>query len=190
MKKIMIIVFLSLIIIISVKAQSNLHLVFIPLDTSFSTAAKDYENIWKEEGRKILETMEQMSGLKFIDSVVEVIVYEDVSNSGDNVKSPMKLRASYSYATKKATLIHELGHRLNFAIKSYPSNYNDHNILFLYLYDVWVNLYGQKFADEQVQIEGNRSNPGNDYKTMWQSALSMGQVNRRNKLKDFLSKYN
>ncbi len=133
--------------------------------------------------------MEQTRGLIFIDTAITVIVYEGKSSSGDNIQSPMKLRASYLYDTKNATLIHELGHRLNFSV-NYPPGYNDHNILFLYLYDVWVNLYGQRFAHEQVEIEESRRNPRNDYRAMWQAALSLSKEERKSKLRQFLDEHN
>jgi hypothetical protein len=32
-----------------------------------------------------------------------------------------------------------------------------HSIIFLFVYDVWVELWGQSFADEQVTIERART---------------------------------
>jgi hypothetical protein len=55
--------------------------------------------------------MEAASGLKFEDREVKAMVLEVSSDSGYKEK-PMHLRASYPPDTKKATLIHELGHRL------------------------------------------------------------------------------
>jgi hypothetical protein len=140
------------------KTPSNLHLKFTSFDTSFELAAKEYEDIWEKEGNNIVKTMEHFSGLTFTDTNITVIVFEGISHSG-NRNSPMKLRASYNHGTKRATLIHKLGHRLHFAIKNYPTDFNDHNLLFLYLYDVWVELYEKKFASEQVQIEYKRTHP-------------------------------
>jgi hypothetical protein len=62
-------------------------------------------------------------------------------------------------------------------------------LLFLYLYDVWVDLYGKKFADEQVQIEYKRTNPRNDYKGMWEKVLSFSSEKRSEELKKFIEKY-
>ena len=171
------------------QAQPGLSIRFDHFDTSFTADAKEYQKIWKEDGKKIIRTMEQVSRLKFIDTAINVIVLESPSNSGDNIQSPLKLRASYVYDTKKAALIHELGHRLFFAVKNFPPTYNEHNALFLFLYDVWVTLYGQKFADEQVLVEEERSNPRNDYRTMWQTALSMSKEERKTNLKRILEKY-
>jgi hypothetical protein len=83
--------------------QSNLHIKFTGFDTSFELAAKEYEEIWEKEGDNIVKTMEHFSGLTFIDTNITVIVFEGMSYSG-NKDSPMKLRASYSYDTKKLPL--------------------------------------------------------------------------------------
>ena len=58
---------------------------------------------------------------------------------------------SYLPATKRATLVHELGHRLMGELV--PADVDHHSIIFLFVYDVWVELWGQPFADEQVTIE-------------------------------------
>ena len=68
----------------------------------------------------------------------------------------MMLRASYPPDVKKATLVHELGHRMNGQLRRRPRDIDEHRILFLYLYDVWESLYGKEFADQQVVIESGR----------------------------------
>ena len=42
---------------------------------------------------------------------IRAIVYEGISNSGYK-RIPMRMRASYPPDTKRATLVHELAHRL------------------------------------------------------------------------------
>ena len=86
------------------------------------------------------------------------------SNSGYEDK-PMHLRASYLPDTKKATLIHELGHRLQSDI--FHHDEDDHKYLFLWLYDVWIKLYGREFADAQVDVERKR---GRMYPAAWDFA--------------------
>jgi hypothetical protein len=53
--------------------------------------------------------------------------------------------------------VHELGHRLMGELV--PAGVDHHSIIFLFVYDVWVELWGQSFADEQVTIERARA-PG------------------------------
>ena len=189
MKKLLL-VFTCLVFSMTVlKGQTKLSMKFVASDTSFKAATLDYEKIWKEDGDKIVKMMEEMSGLKFMDTAITVIVFEGISESGYNTKTPMKLRASYSYKTKKATIIHELGHRLHFSMKKFPPTYNDHVMLFLYLYDVWVTLYGKEFADEQVLIEGKRGSAENNYKAMWAETLSLTEKERADKLKKIVKEY-
>ena len=53
---------------------------------------------------------------------------------------------------KKATLVHEMGHRLSFLLPR-TAELDDHRLLYLFLYDVWTDLYGRAFADRMVAIE-------------------------------------
>ena len=66
-----------------------------------------------------------------------------------------RLRGSYPEATKRATLIHELGHRLQNDL--FTREEDDHPALFLWLYDVWTALYGPEFARQQVEVESART---------------------------------
>ena len=95
------------------------------------------------------------------------MVLEVSSDSGYKEK-PMHLRASYPLDTKKATLIHELGHRLQSDL--FHQNEDDHRYLFLWIYDVWVTLYGPAFAEAQVEVEKQRRGV---YPAAWEFALSL-----------------
>ena len=94
----------------------------------------------------------------------------------------MKMRASYPADVKKATLAHELGHRMNFQLRTRPTDVDEHRILFLYLYDVWEKLYGKDFADEQVKIERGRKGLY-DYDSAWTWALSMSKEERASRFR-------
>ena len=85
----------------------------------------------------------------------------------------MHLRASYPLDTKRATLIHELGHRLQVGVAR-PDE-DEHEVLFLWLYDTWVALWGREFADAQVQVERARRGP---YPKAWDAALSLDSAAR------------
>jgi hypothetical protein len=97
----------------------------------------------------------------------------EVSSDSGYKERPMHLRASYPADTKKATLIHELGHRLQADL--FRQGEDDHKYLFLWIYDVWVKLYGREFADAQVQVEKER---GRMYPTAWDFALSFNREER------------
>jgi hypothetical protein len=86
----------------------------------------------------------------------------------------MRLRASYPADTKKATLVHELGHRLQTGVAR-RSGTDEHETLFLWLYDVWVDLWGREFADAQVLVERARRGP---YPAAWDAALALDSAGR------------
>ena len=130
----------------------------------------------------MIGAMERITGLSFAsppyaDTAITAVVFESASQSGFR-EQPMKLRASYPPDTKKATLLHELGHRLQVGIAG--PNDDEHAVLFLWLYDLWVALYGQQFADAQVLVERARRGP---YPAAWDSALSLNAAERRTKWK-------
>lgn len=166
----------------SIAQQPTLRLNFTPESERFSEATKQYQSIWDTEGKRMVETMEQVSGLKFQETDIQVIVYEGASNSGYGDR-PMRLRASYPEDVKKATLVHELGHRLNSQLTTRPNGIDEHRVLFLYLYEVWAKLYGKRFADEMVEVEKKRKGLY-DYETAWGWALSMSEGVRASKLKE------
>ena len=147
-------------------------LTFVAQSDSFAAATAEYERIWRDEGARIVRTMEDAAGVAFRDSAVTVIVYEGISLSGFR-DSPMRMRASYSSDTKRATLVHELGHRLQSGL--FRREEEEHGPLFLWLYDAWVALYGKEFADAQVAVEKRRGGP---YPKAWDDALALTPSDR------------
>lgn len=156
---------------------------FVPRSDSFAAAAREYERIWAQDGPRIVEAMERFSGLKFVssfyaDTAITANVLERASESGFRA-SPMVLRASYPFDTKRATLIHEIGHRLQSGL--FRRDEEEHGWLFLWVYDVWVMLYGKEFADAQVAIEKRRAER---YVTAWDFALGMTAAERTAKWRE------
>jgi hypothetical protein len=156
----------------SPSSRFALHLSFTAESPAFADATREYERLWASEGERIVRAMESVSGLTFRDTAVSVIVYEGISFSGYRER-PMRMRASYAPDTKKATLIHELGHRLQSGL--FRREEEEHGPLFLWLYDVWVQLYGREFADAQVEIEKRRRGP---YPKAWDDALALSAAER------------
>jgi hypothetical protein len=150
----------------------------------FNAATEEYRGIWETDGARIIEAMEQISGVKFPETEVSVIVYEGVSWSGFR-QIPMKMRASYPLDLKKATLIHELGHRHLSQFRSITKDTEDHPLLFLWLYDVWVKLYGKEFADSAVKAESARKGIV-DYEGIWKTTLALTEQERAAKFKEFV----
>lgn len=178
MKKLLAILILTL--ISSSIAQNTVKVSFSPESEKYAQATSEYEAIWSSDGKRIVEVMEGVSGLKFKEAAVRVVVYEGVSRSGFG-DGPMKLRASYPSNIKKATLIHELGHRLITGIPK-TKEIDEHRVLFLVLYDIWEKLYGKDFADTAVEVEKGRRGLY-DYESAWKWALSLSKEDRAAKFK-------
>jgi hypothetical protein len=161
---------------IDVFAEGTVNMTFTPQDQTFAQAAEAYRRLWADEGSKIIEAMERVSRLTFLETHVKAVIFEGPSRSGvGNV--PMYLRASYPADVKKATLVHEHGHRLIAQLTIRPANLDEHRVLFLFLYDVWESLWGKDFADAQVKIESGRTGLY-DYATAWRWALSNNKDER------------
>jgi hypothetical protein len=166
----------------SVLAQNlRLKVTFSPESGKFVEATREYQSLWDSEGARMVEAMESVSGLKFAEKEVRAIVYEGVSFSGFGDR-PMKMRASYPPDIKKATLIHELGHRLLSRLPE-TREIDAHRALFLVLYDIWTKLYGKDFADKAVEVEKKRKGIY-DYESAWNWALSLTQEERGSKFKE------
>lgn len=149
----------------------------VPVGPSFAPAADEYRRLWQAEGPRIVEAMERAAGLPFPPGPVEVLVSDGRPMTAYDGRT-IRLRASYSPAYKKATLVHELGHRLALALPR-DAGLDDHRLLYLFLYDVWVDLYGPAFADRMVSIE-RRIGPA--YDSAWTWALAMTREQRQQKL--------
>lgn len=147
-----------------------------PKDQDLTIAANEYQSIWDKDGQKIISIMEATSGLIFSPQEISVIVYEGISQSGTG-NLPMKLRASYPLEVKKGTLVHELGHRLIGQLTKRPSDLDEHQILFLILYDIWIALYGKDFADNMIETEKLRKGYY-DYAQAWKQALTLTKEDR------------
>jgi hypothetical protein len=156
---------------------------FQPESARFNAATEEYREIWHTEGEKICAALEAATGLEMEAGPIPAIVYGGISNSGYK-RQPMRMRASYPADTKRATLVHELAHRLIADLSS--RNLEEHPIIFLFVYDVWVQLWGQEFADEQVAVESERR--GNyDYESAWRDALALGRAGRAARWSQFLA---
>jgi hypothetical protein len=149
---------------------------------AFGAATEEYRGIWAKEGDRIVEAMERATRLRFEPGPIEVTVYEGTSYSGERGGRPMLLRASYPEETKRGTLVHELAHRLAADV---PFKGDHHDLIFLFVYDVWVDLWGQEFADQQVRIEGLRKGIV-DYDGIWKRILALPAAERARRLQDIV----
>jgi hypothetical protein len=165
-------------------AAGRVVMTFTPQDQTFAAAAEAYRQLWVDEGSRIIEEMERVSRLTFPENQVTAIVFEGVSQSGSG-NAPMYLRASYPPDVKKATLVHELGHRLVAQLTIRPADLDEHRVLFLFLYDLWERLWGRNFADEQVAVESARTGLY-DYASAWRSILSLDKEQRSSRFAEIV----
>jgi hypothetical protein len=147
---------------------------------AFVKAAAEYDALWKAEGARMIEAMERVTGVPFEERAIKAIIYEAASFSGSGEK-PMQLRASYPAEVKRATLVHELLHRMLGRVRT-TAEIDEHRKLFLVLYDIWVTLYGKEFADRNVVVESQRKGLY-DYDSAWKWALAMSAEDRAAKFK-------
>jgi hypothetical protein len=153
---------------------------FVPAEPRFAPAAGDYRAIWDSDGARIAAALEAATGLTFPQTPIEMIVHEGAPMTAYDGRT-IYLRAGYSPAYKRATLVHELGHRLSFLLPR-DAELDDHRLLYLFLYDVWTDLYGQDFADRMVAIECRI--PGRyDYDAAWTWALAMTREERQARIR-------
>jgi hypothetical protein len=97
------------------------NMTFTPQDQTFAEAAEAYRRLWAGDGSKIIKAMERGSGRTFLETHVKAVIFEGPSRSGVG-GLPMYLRASYPADVKKATLVHEHGHRLIAQLRNRPSD--------------------------------------------------------------------
>ena len=152
-------------------------LTFAPVQPRFAAAAAEYGRLWDLEGERIAAALERSSGLAFPPAPIAVIVSEGRPMTAYDGRT-IRLRAGYSADYKKATLVHEMGHRLALALPR-TAGLDDHRLLDLFLYDAWTDLYGRGFADRMVAIE-RKIGPG--YDSAWTWALAMTREQRQARL--------
>jgi len=153
---------------------------------ALAVAAAEYRRLWDVEGDQVVEQLAAATGLRFAEIAIDAIVFEGMSQS-----HPLRLRASYDSETKLATLIHELAHRLvqgharpGAAHDGADQQRQSHELIDLFLFDVWADLYGEPFARRQVDIESQRRSV---YRDAWQVTLELDRASRAAKLRSLLS---
>jgi hypothetical protein len=181
----------GLLVIVCMAASMRAHaaaypdIEFEPESSRFDSAAEEYREIWRTEGERISAALRQATGLQMETGPIRAIVFNGISSSG-YPGWPMRMRADLAPDTKRATLVHELAHRLISPLT--PRRFDDHPVIFLFVYDVWVDLWGREFADQQVQVESSRRGRY-DYAGAWRDALALGAEGRAERWSQFIAEY-
>ena len=87
----------------------------------------------------------------------------------------MRLRRSYLRKEKASTLVHELGHRHLWQLAERLDEVDGHKTLYLILDRVWVDVWGEEFAENRVRGE---SDWNEKYADAWAWARSLGSEER------------
>lgn len=152
-------------------------------------ATHAYEDIWNQDGSRIIKQMCHYTHLDFLQPEIEVLVHDGQSMSG--MKGvPMRLSVhNTSLFEKRNALIHELSHRLLFGNNKYapqdtPED-NDEIRTLLFQGDVLYDLYGQVAYDSWSKLGPLQHTE--DYIQDLRYVLSLSREQRHEKLHSLLS---
>jgi hypothetical protein len=157
-----------------------------PNHTAFDDGARCF---WADDGARIVATMERVSGLRFQDTAITVIMRASAGSSGAGGDPTSPIRVDIRYPMPMS-LIHELGHRLSHQVLDAARNVglDGHKLLYLYLYDVWEELYGTAVADRWRDTERGWAELGFGFiKEAWDWADSLGRAGRAAKLRELVA---
>jgi hypothetical protein len=149
---------------------------FVPASPAYEYAAREYREIWREYGAKIVAALEARTCLRFAEARVTAVVSDEGSDSGGPEHS-MSLRAGYPVSVKQSTLVHELGHRHLWQLAERLDGVDGHRTLYLILDAVWADVWGEAFAGYRVQGESAWS-ANYDYAAAWRWARALSPAER------------
>ena len=162
-------VVLAALLAASVHAQPTVD--FIASTAAHERAARDYRSIWEQDGPRILAALEARTCLRFSEAAVAAVIGDEGSHSG-GPEHPMGLRASYDADVKRATLVHELGHRHLWQLTERLDDLDGHRTLYLVLSRVWADVWGEEFAAERIRTE-SAWHASYDYAAAWSWAHAL-----------------
>ena len=154
----------------AIQASAATEINFKAEAPKFEAAAEEYRMIWKQDGERIAATLHGLTGLHLEPGPIQTVVFEGVSNSGYR-DIPMRMRASLPADTKRATLVHELGHRL--ISRLVPKDFEEHPVIFLFVYDAWVELGARNLPTRRSRLRAGAVDDTTTQahgKTRWHSA--------------------
>jgi hypothetical protein len=149
---------------------------FVAATAAHEYAAQSYRSIWEQDGARIITALEARTCLKFSEPAVAALIDDAVSHSG-GPEHPMGLRATYDLDVKRATLVHELGHRHLWQLTQRLDDLDGHQTLYLVLDRVWADVWGEEFAQHGVRAESSWL-ASYDYAAAWAWAQAMSKDER------------
>jgi hypothetical protein len=151
--------------------HAQLTVEFVATTAAHESAARAYRAIWEQDGPRIVAALEARTCMRFPETAVAALIGDDTSNSG-GPEYPMGLRGSYELDVKRATLVHELGHRHLWQLANRLDDVDGHRTLYLILDRVWADVWGDKFAAERIQTESTWT-AEYDYASAWAWARAL-----------------
>ncbi len=144
---------------------------FVASTAAHESAARTYRSIWEQDGARIVAALQSRSCMPFYEQSVAALIGDQVSDSG-GPEHPMSLRASYDLDVKRATLVHELGHRHLWQLTERLDDVDGHRTLYLILERVWADVWGDEFAAARVLGETSWQ-ASYDYAAAWAWARAL-----------------
>jgi hypothetical protein len=152
-------------------ADAQLAVEFRASTPAHEPAARSYRAIWQQDGARIVAALEAHTCLRFAEATVAALIDDAGSHSG-GPEHPMSLRATYPLDLKRATLVHELGHRHLWQLTQRLDEIDGHRTLYLILDRVWAAVWGEQFAAERIGGESAWQS-GYDYAAAWSWARAL-----------------
>lgn len=151
-----------------------------------------YQRFWDKYQNKIIQSFKEHTGLTFQQKQVTVKTINEHTSRAGNTHKPMELnRHMIEEVDVGGNLIHELSHRLvigNGIDTDSPAwNYHCHRHIYLFLYDVWVDVLGKKAADKILNDE--RNNTYELYRKAWNWALAKTYKERQKAIAKLREQY-
>ena len=143
--------------------------------------ALEYQDIWKREGERIINSLEKQSGLQFTEGHINAIVIYGLSNA-----IPLVVTSTKTENPKITTLLHELCRRLLIEHgKSIETKVDKLILIDLILYEVFQELYGVQFLNECIKRESKEYLP--KYSEAWEHVQNLSKEERTEKITNLLN---
>lgn len=168
---------------------------FVPDAKEFADGAVQYQQIWSQEGKRMVAAIEKITGLPFVEKTIQCRVNNDIPNSGKANSEPFQVKASDQPDLKRDNIVHELCHRhlrahgirtrqfygddrvlsRDIPEEARQISVNAHKLLDLVLYDIWDELYGTLYADRLLKVEQGFDD---HYREAWEYAIALSRDQR------------
>lgn len=175
------------------RMRQPVMMVFKSESPQYNAYAQEYSAIWEFQGKKIINGLENITGLEFREKQLIGVVghgNERGRSYSGKLGEPIILR--YNNRLKMGVLAHELIHRLMSQWGLFSKNKehlgltDNHQVLDLILYRLMNDLFGKEAALELVRSESSGKDP--IYKDCWNKTMALTEAEREDLLKNILTR--